>query len=124
MGVAIALILASGLSFGNTGSQFAARRAFRCRTQMEMGGLDSDGRTFKNADEMWREQVGDDDPQKKFQWYNKAINFWQVRPFISIIYYIISTHVLVVACLICVLFVVIPRAWKLQWMECWVDMAT
>uniref|UniRef100_M1ALD8 Alpha N-terminal protein methyltransferase 1 n=1 Tax=Solanum tuberosum TaxID=4113 RepID=M1ALD8_SOLTU len=44
---------------------------------METGGLDSDGRTFKNAEEMWREEVGDGDPQKKFQWYNKGINYWQ-----------------------------------------------
>ncbi|XP_055805466.1 alpha N-terminal protein methyltransferase 1-like [Solanum dulcamara] len=43
---------------------------------MEIGGLDSDGRTFRNAEEMWRE-VGDGDPQKKFQWYNKGINYWE-----------------------------------------------
>ncbi|KAK4348130.1 hypothetical protein RND71_034469 [Anisodus tanguticus] len=75
------------ISCCNIGSQFQiadapkspARRAFPCwpLTQMEIGGLDSDGRMFRNADEMWREQVGDGEPQKKSQWYNKGINYWE-----------------------------------------------
>ncbi|XP_027770524.1 alpha N-terminal protein methyltransferase 1 isoform X4 [Solanum pennellii] len=85
MGTAKApILLSSRPSFCNIGPQFiapksGARRAFPSRplTQMETGGLDSDGRTFKNAEEMWREEVGDGDPQKKFQWYNKGINYWQ-----------------------------------------------
>ncbi|XP_070024453.1 alpha N-terminal protein methyltransferase 1 isoform X4 [Nicotiana sylvestris] len=51
--------------------------AVRPLTQMEIGGLDSDGREFRNADEMWREEVGDGDHQKKSQWYNKGINYWE-----------------------------------------------
>lgn len=87
MGTAkVPTLLSSRPSFCNIGPQFiapksGARRAFSSRplTQMETGGLDSDGRTFKTAEEMWREEVGDGDPQKKFQWYNKGINYWQVR---------------------------------------------
>ncbi|CAN4105452.1 unnamed protein product [Withania somnifera] len=44
---------------------------------MEMEGLDSEGRKFKNAEEMWREEVGDDDPAKKSQWYNKGVSYWE-----------------------------------------------
>ncbi|MCE5165817.1 hypothetical protein HAX54_012479, partial [Datura stramonium] len=90
MGTAKAPVLPSRPSFCNIVSQFQipdhflppkspARRTFpsRPRTQMEIGGLDSDGREFKNADEMWREEVGDGDPQKKSQWYNKGINYWE-----------------------------------------------
>ncbi|KAG7963928.1 hypothetical protein I3843_09G142900 [Carya illinoinensis] len=42
---------------------------------MEVGGSDSDGREFKNADEMWREQVGD--PSKKTDWYHQGVGYWQ-----------------------------------------------
>lgn len=85
IGTAKALVFSC---FCNIGFKFVAlksatRRAFpgRRQTQMEMGGLDSDGRKFKNAEEMWREEVGDGDSQKKSQWYNKGIKYWQVRPF-------------------------------------------
>ncbi|XP_059291222.1 alpha N-terminal protein methyltransferase 1 isoform X2 [Lycium ferocissimum] len=44
---------------------------------MEIGGLDSDGRTFRNAEEMWTEELGHGDPHKKSLWYNKGINYWQ-----------------------------------------------
>ncbi|KAG5620120.1 hypothetical protein H5410_005338, partial [Solanum commersonii] len=81
MGTAKApILLSSRPSFCNiVAPKSGARRAFPSRplTQMETGGLDSDGRTFKNAEEMWREEVGDGDPQKKFQWYSKGINYWQ-----------------------------------------------
>ncbi|KAF3670746.1 Alpha N-terminal protein methyltransferase 1 [Capsicum annuum] len=81
IGTAKALVFSC---FCNIGFKFVAlksatRRAFpgRRQTQMEMGGLDSDGRKFKNAEEMWREEVGDGDSQKKSQWYNKGIKYWQ-----------------------------------------------
>ncbi|PHT54773.1 Alpha N-terminal protein methyltransferase 1 [Capsicum baccatum] len=81
IGTAKALVFSC---FCNIGFKFlapksATRRAFpgRRQTQMEMGGLDSDGRKFKNAEEMWREEVGDGDSQKKSQWYNKGIKYWQ-----------------------------------------------
>ncbi|CAK9152221.1 unnamed protein product [Ilex paraguariensis] len=47
-----------------------------CRSiKMEVGGLDSDGREFKTADEMWKEEVGDH--QKKTEWYSKGVNYWE-----------------------------------------------
>ncbi|KAH6782286.1 alpha amino-terminal protein methyltransferase [Perilla frutescens var. hirtella] len=45
--------------------------------QMDGGGVDSDGREFKSADEMWREEVGDGDPLKKSQWYSQGVGYWQ-----------------------------------------------
>ncbi|EYU19089.1 hypothetical protein ABFS82_13G184000 [Erythranthe guttata] len=45
--------------------------------QMDGCGLDSDGRQFKNAEEMWREEVGDGDPLKKSQWYSDGVGYWQ-----------------------------------------------
>ncbi|MBA0875733.1 hypothetical protein Goshw_014147 [Gossypium schwendimanii] len=47
-------------------------------TAMEAAGSDSDGREFKNAQEMWREQIGDegDDP-KKIQWYREGVAYWE-----------------------------------------------
>ncbi|KAL4590278.1 hypothetical protein LXL04_003205 [Taraxacum kok-saghyz] len=45
------------------------------RVEMEIGGLDSNGREFKNADEMWREEVGDS--QKKLDWYRNGVGYWQ-----------------------------------------------
>ncbi|PIA37843.1 hypothetical protein AQUCO_03000408v1 [Aquilegia coerulea] len=45
---------------------------------MEKSGLDSDGRQFKNAEEMWREEIGEEgDLQKKNEWYQKAVGYWQ-----------------------------------------------
>ncbi|KAG9160222.1 hypothetical protein Leryth_026463 [Lithospermum erythrorhizon] len=44
---------------------------------MEFVGLDSEGREFKNSDEMWREEVGDS--TKKTQWYNQGIHYWQKK---------------------------------------------
>ncbi|KAJ9140904.1 hypothetical protein P3X46_031496 [Hevea brasiliensis] len=44
-------------------------------SQMEVAGSDSDGREFKNADEMWREQTGDDN--KKTQWYREGVAYWE-----------------------------------------------
>ncbi|XP_076887115.1 alpha N-terminal protein methyltransferase 1-like [Bidens hawaiensis] len=42
---------------------------------MEISGLDSNGRQFKSADEMWREEVGDS--QKKHEWYSNGVGYWQ-----------------------------------------------
>ncbi|KAK8618229.1 hypothetical protein V6N13_132229 [Hibiscus sabdariffa] len=42
---------------------------------MEATGTDSDGREFKSAQEMWREQAGDD-PQKT-QWYREGVAYWE-----------------------------------------------
>ncbi|KAM4101480.1 hypothetical protein ACJW30_05G146100 [Castanea mollissima] len=42
---------------------------------MEVGGLDSKGRKFKNAEEMWREQAGD--PSKKCDWYKHGVGYWE-----------------------------------------------
>ncbi|KAH9747642.1 alpha N-terminal protein methyltransferase 1 [Citrus sinensis] len=46
---------------------------------MEVSGLDSDGKEFKNAEEMWREQIGEDGEQqeKKTQWYREGISYWE-----------------------------------------------
>ncbi|KAL9224394.1 hypothetical protein vseg_000430 [Gypsophila vaccaria] len=46
---------------------------------MEIGGVDSDGREFKNAAEMWREHVGelDADPHKRVDWYRNGVGYWQ-----------------------------------------------
>ncbi|KAM6567651.1 hypothetical protein CsatA_026779 [Cannabis sativa] len=42
---------------------------------MELGGLDSHGRQFKNADEMWNDQVGDS--TKKTEWYRQGVGYWE-----------------------------------------------
>ncbi|XP_062113408.1 alpha N-terminal protein methyltransferase 1 [Humulus lupulus] len=47
----------------------------RARISMEVGGLDSHGRQFKNADEMWTDQVGD--PTKKTEWYRQGVGYWE-----------------------------------------------
>ncbi|GAY33855.1 hypothetical protein CUMW_008330 [Citrus unshiu] len=46
---------------------------------MEVSGLDSDGKEFKNAEEMWREQIGEDGEQqeKKTHWYREGISYWE-----------------------------------------------
>ncbi|KAF5193511.1 Alpha n-terminal protein methyltransferase [Thalictrum thalictroides] len=45
---------------------------------METSGLDSDGREFKNAEEMWKEEIGEEgDLHKKSEWYRKAVGYWQ-----------------------------------------------
>lgn len=51
---------------------------------MEVSGLDSDGKEFKNAEEMWREQIGEDGEQqeKKTQWYREGISYWEVSSFL------------------------------------------
>ncbi|KZV34268.1 alpha N-terminal protein methyltransferase 1 [Dorcoceras hygrometricum] len=56
-----------------------SRRLLHVRVafNMDSGGIDSDGREFKNAEEMWREEVGEADPMKKSQWYSQGIAYWQ-----------------------------------------------
>ncbi|XWS17974.1 hypothetical protein CRYUN_Cryun32bG0002500 [Craigia yunnanensis] len=48
------------------------------KASMEAAGCDSDGREFKNAQEMWREQIGDEgDDLKKTQWYREGVAYWE-----------------------------------------------
>ncbi|KOM27829.1 hypothetical protein LR48_Vigan464s002600 [Vigna angularis] len=42
---------------------------------MDATGLDSYGREFKTADEMWREHTGDS--SKKTQWYRDGVSYWE-----------------------------------------------
>ncbi|KAK3041864.1 hypothetical protein RJ639_001232 [Escallonia herrerae] len=59
-------------------SSFEHRRtaARACNANaMETGGLDSDGRQFKSAEEMWREEVGD--ANRRSQWYKQGVGYWQ-----------------------------------------------
>nr|XP_029116948.1 alpha N-terminal protein methyltransferase 1 isoform X2 [Elaeis guineensis] len=47
---------------------------------MDAGGLDSDGRGFSSAKEMWREEIGigeAKDGSKRHEWYRKGIAYWQ-----------------------------------------------
>lgn len=47
---------------------------------MEIAGVDSDGREFKSAEEMWRAEIGDgSDPTKKIDWYRQGVGYWEVR---------------------------------------------
>ncbi|KAH9625995.1 hypothetical protein KSS87_017116 [Heliosperma pusillum] len=43
---------------------------------MESGGVDSEGRVFKNAAEMWAEHVGVES-QKRLDWYRNGVGYWQ-----------------------------------------------
>lgn len=52
---------------------FPSNSKIRC---MDAGGLDSDGREFNTAEDMWREQAGD--PSKKTQWYRDGVSYWEV----------------------------------------------
>lgn len=56
------------------------------RVAMEVSGLDSDGKVFKNAEDMWREQIGEEgEPHKKAQWYREGVSYWEV----SLLFYFI-----------------------------------
>ncbi|XP_078163707.1 alpha amino-terminal protein methyltransferase [Carex rostrata] len=55
---------------------------FALRRQMEVSGTDSTGREFSSANEMWREEIGEDeaagsDQTKLRDWYSKGISYWQ-----------------------------------------------
>ncbi|CAJ1935924.1 unnamed protein product [Sphenostylis stenocarpa] len=43
--------------------------------RMDAAGLDSYGREFETADEMWREHAGDS--SKKTQWYRDGVSYWE-----------------------------------------------
>lgn len=46
---------------------------------MEVGGVDSDGREFTNATEMWKEHIGEEgDSHKIIDWYRNGVSYWQV----------------------------------------------
>ncbi|KAF3785850.1 Alpha N-terminal protein methyltransferase 1 [Nymphaea thermarum] len=45
---------------------------------MDVCGADSDGREFKSAREMWSEEIGEDDPAKKKDWYSKGVSYWEI----------------------------------------------
>ncbi|XP_061983030.1 alpha N-terminal protein methyltransferase 1 [Populus nigra] len=45
------------------------------QSPMEAAGTDSDGREFKNPDEMWLEHTGD--TNKKTQWYRDGVAYWE-----------------------------------------------
>ncbi|KAJ7964010.1 Alpha N-terminal protein methyltransferase 1 [Quillaja saponaria] len=55
--------------------QFSRLRPSTLKCSMEVGGLDSDGREFKSADEMWADQVGDSN--KKTDWYRRGVGYWE-----------------------------------------------
>ncbi|XP_074276688.1 alpha N-terminal protein methyltransferase 1 [Silene latifolia] len=43
---------------------------------MESAGVDSDGRVFNNAAEMWAEHVGGES-DKRLDWYRNGVGYWQ-----------------------------------------------
>ncbi|KAJ0252620.1 Alpha N-terminal protein methyltransferase 1 [Hirschfeldia incana] len=45
---------------------------------MEVCGVDSEGKEFKSAQEMWREAIGEEgDETKKTQWYRDGVSYWE-----------------------------------------------
>ncbi|XP_058071693.1 alpha N-terminal protein methyltransferase 1 [Magnolia sinica] len=45
---------------------------------MDAVGLDSDGREFTNAGEMWREEIGGEaENEKRQEWYRKGVGYWE-----------------------------------------------
>lgn len=46
---------------------------------MEVCGVDSEGKEFNSAQEMWREAIGEEgDETKKTQWYRDGVSYWEV----------------------------------------------
>ena len=46
---------------------------------MEVCGVDSEGKEFNSAKEMWREEIGEEgDETKKTQWYRDGVSYWEV----------------------------------------------
>ncbi|KAF1888513.1 hypothetical protein Lal_00011286 [Lupinus albus] len=50
---------------------FLARKT----SYVDINGVDSDGRQFNTADDMWKEHTGES--KKKFEWYNDAVTYWK-----------------------------------------------
>ena len=51
----------------------------RSLDQMEVSGVDSEGKEFNSAQEMWREAIGEEgDETKKTQWYRDGVSYWEV----------------------------------------------
>ena len=53
--------------------------------EVAVAGWDSEGRTFLSAEQMWREEAGEDDGHtsaeaatKRREWYGKGVGYWQV----------------------------------------------
>lgn len=124
-----------GLGISVTGGGGVAKPSFqrgnsrrrdtrRAGISMEVSGLDSDGRKFNNADEMWKEHAGD--PNKKTNWYRQGVGYWEVSSNFSInslfIYIVLTFIVFKEFDSFFFLFVVgiggERRVWKHRWMGC------
>ncbi|KAI3436982.1 uncharacterized protein J3R85_005921, partial [Psidium guajava] len=56
----------------------ASPEKLRASAIMEASGFDSEGRQFKNAEEMWREEIGKDgDVHKRKEWYRQGVGYWE-----------------------------------------------
>ncbi|ESQ39509.1 hypothetical protein EUTSA_v10000956mg [Eutrema salsugineum] len=45
---------------------------------MDVCGVDSEGKEFNSAQEMWREEIGEEgDETKKTQWYRDGVSYWE-----------------------------------------------
>lgn len=50
----------------------------RASAIMEASGFDSEGREFKNAEEMWGEEIGKEgDVHKRKEWYRQGVGYWE-----------------------------------------------
>ena len=75
---------------------FALHRKYQLRRSvlaqsldpMEVCGVDSEGKEFNSAQEMWREEIGEEgDETKKTQWYRDGVSYWEVSyiSFVSVL---------------------------------------
>ncbi|XP_010537339.2 PREDICTED: alpha N-terminal protein methyltransferase 1 [Tarenaya hassleriana] len=62
-------------------SRFTTERRSRARSSnysMEVAGVDSMGKEFTSAQEMWREEIGEEgDVTMKTQWYRDGVSYWE-----------------------------------------------
>ena len=99
---------------------------------MEAVGSDSDGREFKNANEMWKEEIGEEgEADKKQEWYRKGVGYWEVSnsitPLLSLslslgcCFETLLKSVFRIGFMISFLLKTFfgCRTWKLQWMGFW-----
>lgn len=103
----------------------------KTRISMQKGGSDSDGREFKSAEEMWREQVGEDQ-SKKTEWYREGVGYWEVSSLVvndffhcfSVFFFCVISSSRLWALEKCLNFLVCgeKRVWRLRQMECWEDL--